>query len=367
MPTARDIWYVRFPDGEVVRAKSTASVRRHLEKGRIPFDCRVRRSGQYEWITLEWAPEFADLLKRPAKSEKPEPKIEARPEEPAETPDDFELRTVGVRGLVDELIAALDSTLNRSKLTVAAVAGFWAAVLLVVLRLGPWHVDGPADLALSAAFALAILAGFIVCTVVITQITVLEVSQLRSPSFREATGHLFGNALRLLVCWLIVGGIVGGAIVGARELPEFVRGLGGELPARHTLLNVAAALSLVFEVMLWPVLGLALLIPPVIVVEEISPIRALLQWLSLVRENLGRILLYEALAVTVAGVTTIPFLVPILVAGWHAQLDISFAAVVHNTLLILYGLAATPFIAFLIVANVFVYLNLRYEFSPSAK
>src|SRR5688572_1940742 len=105
MSKARDIWYVRFPDGQVVRAKSTASVRRHLEKGRIPLDCRVRRSGQYEWITLEWTPEFADLLNRPEKNDKPAMKAEPRVPEP-EAAGDFELHKVGVRGLVDELTAA---------------------------------------------------------------------------------------------------------------------------------------------------------------------------------------------------------------------------------------------------------------------
>src|SRR5690349_19800165 len=57
-----DTWYVRFPDGRVVRAANTQVVRQHLSTGQIPLESRVRRSGEDEWSTLDWTREFADLV-----------------------------------------------------------------------------------------------------------------------------------------------------------------------------------------------------------------------------------------------------------------------------------------------------------------
>src|SRR5438874_1789473 len=62
MSQAADYWYVRFPDGRMVRASSTASVRRRLRSGRIPRGSRVRRSPDQEWLALGQAAEFADLV-----------------------------------------------------------------------------------------------------------------------------------------------------------------------------------------------------------------------------------------------------------------------------------------------------------------
>src|SRR5262245_59782830 len=114
-----DVWYVRLPDGRVLRAPSTVAVRHHVTAGRIPRDSRVRRSQDDEWAPLEWTEEFADLV----------PLLEARGRESAgahnaETAtaslprpvsiasrlDPLQLQTVGVRGSVEELLAALDST-----------------------------------------------------------------------------------------------------------------------------------------------------------------------------------------------------------------------------------------------------------------
>src|SRR6516225_7107435 len=59
-----DAWFVRLPDGRVVRAKSTGSVRHHIETGRIPVDSWVRHSPEEDWTTLEWTAEFSDLAGR---------------------------------------------------------------------------------------------------------------------------------------------------------------------------------------------------------------------------------------------------------------------------------------------------------------
>ena len=67
MSEAADFWYIRLPDGQVLRAASTAIVRQHLEAGRIPAGSMVRRTADGEWVTLAWTREFADLAgKEPA-------------------------------------------------------------------------------------------------------------------------------------------------------------------------------------------------------------------------------------------------------------------------------------------------------------
>ena len=64
MGEASEPWYVRFPNGRVIRARSTKSLRHHLKSGRIPADARVRRSPSEEWVALEWTAEFVDILPR---------------------------------------------------------------------------------------------------------------------------------------------------------------------------------------------------------------------------------------------------------------------------------------------------------------
>src|SRR6516162_5372375 len=111
MSQASDAWYVRFPDGRVMHASSTAAVRFHLESGRIPAESRVRRAPYEEWTALDWAPEFADLVpKRGARGSR------ATLREPATAAAEgggaglranaLRLQSVGVRGLAEELLSA---------------------------------------------------------------------------------------------------------------------------------------------------------------------------------------------------------------------------------------------------------------------
>ena len=62
-----------------------------------------------------------------------------------------------------------------------------------------------------------------------------------------------------------------------------------------------------------------------------------------------------------------PLLVPVLLTipatGGEPGL---LALVRHSTLALLGGLALSPCLAFLLVANVFIYLKVRYEFSQSS-
>src|SRR5947199_84132 len=67
MKENRDPWYVRLPDGRVLKAKSTDAVRHHLEAGNIPRNSYARRDPTEEWVELTWIAEFSpDAARRRA-------------------------------------------------------------------------------------------------------------------------------------------------------------------------------------------------------------------------------------------------------------------------------------------------------------
>src|SRR5262249_36190460 len=118
-----DPWFVRLPDGRTIKAKSTASVRHHVEAGHIPLNSLVRRDANEEWASLVWVAEFADLGRASGAITAAAGAAPTSRASVSARLDPLRLETVGVRGLIDELIAALDSTLGRSKMVAALVAG----------------------------------------------------------------------------------------------------------------------------------------------------------------------------------------------------------------------------------------------------
>src|SRR5262249_34331545 len=136
-----DGWYIRLPDGRVLRAKTTRSVRHNLVKGRIHPESHVRRPGEEEWVALEGTEEFADLvLERVAGDSEelevveevekfPRPRRASRtsPPQKAATPSQ---PIPGSRGMVQQLLVALDSTLSSVKLGIAAVTGIAVGAVL---------------------------------------------------------------------------------------------------------------------------------------------------------------------------------------------------------------------------------------------
>ena len=360
-----DAWLVRLPDGRVVRAKTTGSVRHHIETGRIPVDSWVRHSPEEDWTTLEWTAEFSDLAsrfrKRGVSHEESEPAAGSAKEKTTPRVNGNELRTVGVRGLVEELLTALDSTLHRGKLLLAGSVGILGAGTLLALQLAngwldswiPWIVAGVILFAMAA-----------VSTALLTQMTFVELSRLRPARPGEALTSLGLNSVRLIVCYALVAGAVLLGIAGLRALPGWILGFEIEGPVGPELLaGVTTVLNLILQVLLWPILTLALLLGPIVIVEECGCLAAIRQWYALVRSHLGRILLYEALAAALGAIMTIPFLIPVLLAGWITPAVDSLSGVTWSTLCLLIGAALTPLIAYLAVANVFIYLNLRYELS----
>lgn len=365
MSRGNDVWFVRLPDGRVVRAKTTASVRHHLETGRIPPDSRVRRHSEEDWATLDWTPEFADLAgRRPARVEG----RDAARTRPGDSGDgrglEEELRTVGVRGMVEELLAALDSALQRRKLAVAALLGLTAGLMLLLAGWWPHYLPTPWPWLPAVAAGLGFVVVASVCVALLTQMTVIELSRFRPASLREARAGLGRHVGRLLPALLLVTGLVLGLIVLLRWLPgELVADPGEDAAGTPVFAGAVAVLGLLIEVVLWPLLGFALLLGPAAVVDEGTTGRTLAVWWSLLRRHLSRVLLYVALAFALGLITTAPVLLPVLLAGWFDVPDPTLALTVHSARTVLVGLALTPLICYLIVASVFIYLNLRYEFS----
>jgi hypothetical protein len=169
------------------------------------------------------------------------------------------------------------------------------------------------------------------------------------------------NALRLAFLYLVTGGLALLAIVGLRLFPAWLLdGAGWDWPAnmREGVGSAACVVAVVLEVALWPVVAFSLLLGPVLIVEECSVPAALAWWCRLLRRHFTRLFLYEALAVGVGGAAAAALALPILLAAVPGD-RVGYPA--GLAFWVLGGLAATPLIAYLTVANVFMYLDVRYR------
>jgi hypothetical protein len=372
-----DTWYVRFPDGRVVRAPNTSVVRQHLGAGQIPFNSRVRRSEEEEWTSLDWTEEFADLIPAAGNPRnanggpKRDPVIFSTggPLNLAARLDPTRLHVIGMRGLVDELLAALDNTLSRPKLTVAGLIGILGGTIVAVAgsmrtfpEPWPWVIGGGAAL-------LLLLIG-VVGSVWLTQMTYIELCRLRPVRWAEARTGQRKFSFRLLIASLLTAGVAGLGIFLLRWAALQTTMIPRVEPEQLTELSaiglaLANVLTLVGEMLLWPVVGFSLLLGPVVVIEECSLVAALRQWWRLVRRHLGRLFLYEAAAALI-GLAPLSFVVPLALAAWD-RLDSwkGFDTAFGFSLSVLTGLALTPWIAYLVVVQVFIYINLRYEVDPN--
>jgi hypothetical protein len=137
----------------------------------------------------------------------------------------------------------------------------------------------------------------------------------------------------------------------------------------ETLLQLVNGTRFLLEMICLPVLGFAmLLMGPIFIVEEYSIWRGLREWIGMLRQHLGRIYVYQALAFAFAAVMTLPLIVLVVLAFGFAGGNphtLSLGEKVPFYLLV--GIALTPMLVFLLVAHVFIYLNLRYEFFYSAR
>lgn len=357
-----DLWYVRLPDGRVIRSRNTVSLRYHVRRGRIPPGSRVRRAPTDAWQKLH---EVADLAEAAAvavaRAHKNNGQLDALTRKRSRTAFQ-ETRLLGVRGMVRELLDALDSSLNRAKMGTACLLGMLGAIGSIT-----WMLVGtlPVEWRTPAASAWAVLLLLAACLGIstITQYTAIELSKMRQPRLRELWPSVVGQTVRLAAALLLV---VGGGVA----LILCLRWLPGWLPDDHPWWGYAASaalvLRLILEVVFWPVIALApLLLSPILVVQDYGVLGGVREWWRLLRQHLGRIFLYEALATTLAAIFTVPLLIPIGIASW--SMGDHQPQVVEATVTVLRGIALTPLIAYLLVANVFIYLNLRFEFFHSAR
>jgi hypothetical protein len=385
-PTASDVWYIRLPDGRILRANNTRAVRHHLIKGRVPLESRVRRSADEEWAGLEWTQEFADLVREQLAAEHTLPDEPSSLDFPATLRahnepggiaarlDPMRLQTVGLRGLFDEMLGALDNTLVRGKMLVAAAAGILAALAVLVAELA----EGLAPVSQRVGFAaLAVLLIAALADCLLTQMSYVELCKLRPARWTETRAGLGRNVILVALAYLVVVGGALLAIYGLRLLPGWLA-QDSPWPAqevvREPLAGAVAALALLLEVVLWAVAVLALLLGPILIIEEGGLFTALRQWGQLLRRHLARAVLYEALALLPAVVATYALfaLVDFAARGQIANHPSSATNPMSSLWVLpmqrlLQGLAVSPLLAYLAVANVFIYLNLRYEQEPRRK
>jgi hypothetical protein len=355
MATAPDNWYVRLPDGRTLRARTSDVLRNHLQAGRFPVGSEARRSGEDTWQPLAGIAELAEALptERAANGG-----LEAPRSEPKET------RAGGVRGLAGELLGAFDRSLDRAKLGIAAVIGLLLAVGAIAIELVggfpvvPW---GLAGYGLTTTVLLAVVA---VGTVLLTQMTYIELDRRRPARAAELRADLVRQSLRVFFAQGLVAAVLIGMVLFFRAAGPWLAAYEpGEINRfRDMSLAVLSVARLLLEVLCWPLLGMAvLLLGPLLVIEEHSILRSLREWLGLLRRHIGRIYLCEALALTLATVLALPMLLLVAIARY--SVGDAMGPIERITLLVLCGVALTPLIAYLIVANVFIYLNIRYEFS----
>lgn len=374
-----DPWFVRLPDGRTIKAKSTSSVRHHVGAGHIPLNSMVRRDPDEEWVALVWVAEFADLASPSARAMAP-PTAEPPPQAGTSRSgvsarlDPMRLQTVGVRGLIDELISALDSTIARTKMVPAFVAAVLVFGAMFAARVAHRKLVFGEDAAwlsdvIGVAFALLVLS---VLNALLARLTHLEVSTMRPARLREGLAGLSRYAGSAIIANALVAG---GALVVLfllQYVPTWAHDRLANLDpvafkALYTLILLA---DTILSVLAWLVVGLCWLLTPAIVVEESSWIAGIREWRQLLREHFGRVLVYEGLAILLGVAVALPLtLAARLAVGVEPRLSPAWPngsgfGPAGAAAVIVEALTAAPMLALMGVANVFIYLNLRYEQGP---
>ncbi len=369
MIAADDSWYVRFPDGRIIRAGSTSFVRQNIQQGFYSPNCMVRRPGEQDWLTLERTREFADLTGAitgnldnnppdvpPVRDEPPREPTSASSSVGARL-DLKQLRTAGIRPVVQEMLAALDVALMRRKLIVAALMAALCGFIMTSAQLIPVNAAGVEQVVWTIAGALLLLivsAGL----GMLVRLTFVELQRMRPAKWREGRAGLGGLTFRLILANTIVGGIAVGVPLSLLALSRWLVSLSDTYCT--SLANGIGILAILASVCLVP-LGIALLlVGPILVFEGCTVFTALRMWLALLRQQFGKILLNEVIAVAIASTLALPFLLAVL-ATVAFRLDDTLAVAGWSTRTILSALALSPSLAFLVVANVFLFVNLRYE------
>jgi hypothetical protein len=282
--------------------------------------------------------------------------------------DPMRLQMIGVRGLLEELVAALDSALIRRKLLIAAPVGILAAAGIgFIATIQPLRADPNRVTEFFVGLAAAVIALVLIAalaTTLLSHMTYLELSRLRPASWREANAGALHYSLRLVLAYVVAVGLPLVAIGAVRWATLGWGGFGR--PAwladlNETVRDALRVAGLVVETILWAVLYFALLLGPIVVIEECSVGRALLEWCRLLQRQFSRVLLYETAALCLAALAALPLAIPLALAAWGRTGSSGPSGIYSLSLLLLGGVAAAPSIAYLAAANVFIFLNLQYE------
>ena len=373
-----DPWYLRLPDGRVIKAKSTSSVRHHLEAGTIPVLSMARRHSTEEWISLAWVAEFADLAgDSPAQDNDgavnrispngngSNPDIHIRSGGVAARLDSLQLQTVGIRGLVDELTAALDSTLCTSKLRLIARACFLAAIAYMAVYLTVPLIS--TELIWLGKWLGALLAGAVLVrsAAILTRQTHLELSRMESVTVAEAREGIFPLACRVGLGVLLTAGVGLAILAGYQyllgELSDWTHTLTPRLG--ESIFTAGCLVGLALAVVIGAAILVSLVLPAILIVQEGNFWDAISEWRLLLRNHRQRVVTYEGLAVVLAALAAVPAALPVVFA-FEFGFPMPVNGLTQTAIAALLGLAISPAVAFLAVANLFIYLNLRYEYGP---
>lgn len=379
MKQVRDAWYIRFPNGQEIKAKSTAAVIYHIQQGTIPKNSWARRSREEEWMKLEWHAEFTEAvtgIKPPRETAEDsgrdgEGRSAVRPPTGvAERMDPMQLRSVGVRGLLDDLLGAVDCAFRRDKLIISLIgAGLIGLVIggvpYLAVKLGDMlgiaetvdSMSGLVDLAATIAAAIV----FAITNALLTKMTYLELSTSRGVvGLSEAARGIVASVAKMLIVYIVLVG-------GAFYLMSVLHRLPGWLTVPPTQIMeaslgnrvLAAAISIVgllCEVVLWVVIVLTWLLPPILVGEEYSLVGGIREWLGLIASHFNRIALAEVMTLGVGLLLAAPVFLPIQRALTHFSFYLPQPI---ETMAI--ALSATAFLTVVAVGNVFIFLDAKYE------
>lgn len=287
----------------------------------------------------------------------------------AERMDPMQLRSVGVRGLLDDLLGAVDCAFRRDKLIIALIgAGLIGLVIggvpYLAVKLGdmlgiPETVDSMSGLVdLAATISAAIV--FAITNALLTKMTYLELSTSRVVGLSEAARGIVASVAKMLIVYIVLVG-------GAFYLMSLLHRLPGWLTVPPTQIMeaplgsrvLAATVSIVgllCEVVLWVVIVLTWLLPPILVGEEYSLVGGIREWLGLIASHFNRIALAEVMTLGVGLLLAAPVFLPIQRALTHFSLYLPQPI---ETMAI--ALSATAFLAVVAVGNVFIFLDAKYE------
>jgi hypothetical protein len=315
MPDSPELWYLRLPDGRVVRA-AASSLRQQIASGRITQDVKARRTTKEEWRPLDSISEFSDLRNGG--------------ESVASRLDPAAMQFVGVRALLEELVAALDSALSRRKLWVTA---FSAATMGALIALST------ADATVAWLFAGGVVLVALVQVALLSRMTFHELSRLKPARIRDGLPGLTGLTLSLIFS---LGLLIAGLIATRVAFPLLGPLLPEEWP-RAALVEVAGLL--ITLILFWGLVYLAAL-PAVLVVEDSGLFSGLSTWRRLTRGRRAMVAQWLTLAIAIL------LALPVWLLTWASPNAIWQALV--------YGAMAAVAVTYLAVANVYLYLHFRY-------